>query len=142
MLTVARAQELYVRWFARWVQDLRLEFVEVDAGRAVARLPANDAITRGPEDIVSGQAIMSAIDTVMVLATISALGEEIPTTTVSQTTNFLRPLPNTDAVIDVVVVRAGKTMAFGTASVYPAEAPDRIAATATITYAILRGPSS
>ena len=138
MLSAERAQHLYAQWFAPWIKDLRLEFVEVGDGRAVARLPANDDITRGPEDIVSGQAIMAAIDTVMVMASMSALGDEIPTTTVSQTTNFLRPLPNADAMVDVHVTKAGRTLVYGSASVYQPDSPDRVAATATVVYAILR----
>ena len=91
-----------------------------------------------PSPAATPRQLAMSIDTVMVLATISALGEEIPTTTVSQTSNFVRPLPNTDALVDVSVVRAGRTMAFGTASVYPADQPERTAATASIIYAVLR----
>ncbi len=136
-LTQERAQQLLGEWFAPWVQDLGLVVEAVTPGHVTVRLPHSDRLTRG-FGALSGQAMMAATDTATVLATVSTLDEEVEVTTVSQTINFLRPVVATDVMVEVDVVKSGRTLAFANALVYAAGQRDKPAATASLTYAVLR----
>jgi uncharacterized protein (TIGR00369 family) len=86
---------------------------------------------------MSGQTLMAAADTAMVLAVASKLGEFKPMTTVQLQTTFLRPVaPNAgDAIVVAKVLRLGKTLAFGEIEITTGDGV--LAAHATTTYALL-----
>lgn len=99
--------------FAPWVQDLGLQVEAApETGVVVARLPLGPRLTR-EGGTLCGQAMMSAADTVMVLALIHHFGAFRPCTTVQQSSSFLRPLSGQDLRVEARVLRAGKALAFG-----------------------------
>jgi len=136
-LTLERAQELLDEWFAPWVKELNLQVERIEPGAVTVRMPFADRLARG-FGTVSGQAIMAAADTAMVLATVSTLDDEIEVTTVSQSISFLRPIADADTIIEIAIVKSGRTLAFANAVVYADGSGDAPAATASSTYAILR----
>lgn len=99
--------------FAPWVQDLGLQVQAAPGpGVVVARLQVSDRLAR-EGGTLCGQAMMSAADTVMVLALIHHFGAFRPCTTVQQSSSFLRPLSGQDLLVEARVLRAGKALAFG-----------------------------
>ena len=111
--TPADLQAALADLFAPWVQDLGLQVEATpETGVVVARLPLSDRLTR-EGNTLCGQAMMSAADTVMVLALIHHFGQFRPCTTVQQSSSFLRPLSGQDLLIEARVLRAGKSLAFG-----------------------------
>ena len=120
--------------FAPWVQELGLRVESVGEGSAVLRLPFAARLVR-MGGTVSGQALMSAADTAMVFALAGSFGAFRPVTTVSQNISFMRPISDSDVLVDARVVRLGRTLAFGEV-VLRADGDDRPAALATATCAI------
>jgi acyl-coenzyme A thioesterase PaaI-like protein len=112
------------RLFAPWVQQLGLCDFDISPGRARARLPqsAEMNLYAGP---MCGQAIMAAVDTVVVLAVGSH--DRLPKATIYQHTHFLRPALHVDVWIEAVVQRVGKNSAFITASATSATSGDLLA---------------
>jgi uncharacterized protein (TIGR00369 family) len=98
--------------FAPWVLDLGLRVERVGDGNAVLRLPWSDRLAREGGGL-SGQALMAAADTAMVIAVSGEKGGFVPMTTVQQSISFLRPIVEKDALVSVVVTKLGRTMAFG-----------------------------
>ena len=99
--------------FAPWVQDLDLRVEAApEPGVVLARLPVNPRLAR-EGGTLCGQAMLSAADTVMVLALIHHFKGFRPCTTVQQSSSFLRPLSGQDLRVEARVLRAGKTLAFG-----------------------------
>src|SRR3982751_4424902 len=77
--------------FAPWVRELDLRVLEARAGEVVLALPvAPKHVHSG--GVMSGQTLMAAADTAMVLAVMSQLGAFRPMTTVQLQTTFLRPV--------------------------------------------------
>ena len=135
VLTVPAAQAILVANFAAWVQDLALSVESVAIGAAVLRMPYSERLVR-VGGTLSGQALMSAADTAMVIALAGSFGEFKPVTTVSQNVTFMRPIAQQDVLVEARVIRLGKTLAFGEITLRGAK-DDRVAAHATTTYAIL-----
>ena len=128
-------QSALAEYFAPWVQDLRLTVDTFDAESVTLRLPQSDSLSR-VGGMLCGQAMMAAADTAMVLALINQFGEFRPCTTVQMNTSFLKPLSKQDALVQVRVVRAGKTLAFGEIDIRGAE-DGKSACRASVTYALL-----
>lgn len=121
--------------FAPWVQQLALRVETFDADSVTLRLPQNAELSR-MGGMLCGQAMMAAADTAMVLALINHFGEFRPCTTVQMNTSFLRPLSGQDALVQVRLLRAGKSLAFGEVDVRGA-ADGKSASRASVTYALL-----
>lgn len=102
--------EMYELIFAQWVKDQGLEFITVERGHVVARLRQHDSL-QFMSGALCGQAIMSAIDTVMSLA--MSTGERSPRGTASQNNQFLRPAIGDDLIVDARILREGKSSAYG-----------------------------
>jgi acyl-coenzyme A thioesterase PaaI-like protein len=134
-ITTASLQLALSEWFAPWVQDLRLEVLQASGSEVTLRLPLSAAITR-IGDVVCGQALMAAADTAMVLALTQHLGGFRPMTTVQLNTSFLRPLSAQDAWVQALVLRAGKSLAFGEITVTGASDGKCVSKSST-TYALL-----
>ena len=127
------ATDLLNTVFARWVQDLDLSVESVSAEASVLRMKFSDRLCRD-NGVICGQALMGLADTAMVFAVSGAVGAYIPMTTVDQSIHFLRPAANVDVLAEARVVRAGKTMAFGSVTLKVAgdERPVAMAQTASI----------
>ena len=134
-LTVDDAHTILAANFAPWVLDLALTVEAVEEGRVRVRLPHSERLVR-VGGTICGQALMSFADTTMVLAISAACGGFRPMTTVGQTVSFMRPIAGVDAIADARVLRLGKTLAFGEASIRAAGRDD-LAAHVTTTYALL-----
>ena len=136
---ILQAQAAIRDWPAPWVAELSLEVEDCRSGFIRARQPFNPRMTR-TVGALSGQAILAAIDTVMVVAVQTALRSPKLVTTVSQATNFLRPIGDVDVIYEVEISKVGRTLVFGDARVYEDGQADRLSATATMTYAVLQDP--
>lgn len=97
--------------FAPWVLDLGLVPEEVGDGTAVLRLPWNERLAR-EGGALSGQALMAAADTAVVLAVSGAKGGFVPMTTVQLSTSFQRPVIGKDVLVRVELSKLGRTLAF------------------------------
>ncbi|MFF4534928.1 PaaI family thioesterase [Streptomyces aureus] len=134
-LTPVEADEILADNFAPWVLDLGLSVVELDERRAVLRLPWSARLAREGGSL-SGQALMAAADTATVVAVSAARGGFVPMTTVQQSTSFQRAVTDTDVLIEVVLTKLGRRMAFADITM-TAEGSAEIAARASTVYAIL-----
>jgi uncharacterized protein (TIGR00369 family) len=121
--------------FAPWVQAMDLRVESFEPGRVTLRLPQSDQLSR-IGNMLSGQAMMAAADTAMVLALISHFGAFRPCTTVQMSSSFLKPLSNQDALVEARVLRCGKALAFGEIDIRGAS-DGKSACRATTTYALL-----
>ena len=130
------ATDLLNTVFARWVQDLDLSVESVSAEASVLRMKFSDRLCRD-NGVICGQALMGLADTAMVFAVSGAVGAYIPMTTVDQSIHFLRPAANADVLAEARVVRAGKTMAFGSVTLKVA-GDERPVAMAQTAYALMR----
>jgi uncharacterized protein (TIGR00369 family) len=129
-----------VEIFAEWVRMLELRVIDARPGEVVLALPVTARHVHAG-NVMSGQTLMAAADTAMVLAVISKLGSFRPMTTVQLQTTFLRPVAADagEAKITATVLRLGKTLAFGDIQITTgnADGDDVLAAQATTTYALL-----
>lgn len=132
----AAATDLLNTVFARWVQDLDLSVESVSAEAAVLRMKFSDKLCRD-NGVICGQALMSLADTAMVFAVSGAVGAYIPMTTVDQSIHFLRPAAKADVLAEARIVRAGKTMAFGSVTL-KVDGDERPVAMAQTAYALMR----
>lgn len=122
--------------FSSWVRELDLTLVQARPGEVVLALPvAPKHVHAG--GVMSGQTLMAAADTAMVLAVTSQLGAFRPMTTVQMQTSFLRPVaPGASAAkVTARVLRLGRNLVFG--EVHIETGAGQLAAHATTTYALL-----
>ncbi|EKX67207.1 PaaI family thioesterase [Streptomyces ipomoeae] len=134
-LTPAEADKILAANFAPWVLDLGLTAVESGEGRAVLRLPWSDRLAR-EGGALSGQALMAAADTATVIAVSSTRGGFVPMTTVQQSTSFQRAVVGEDVLVEAVLTKLGRRMAFADISMTTADSGE-LAARASTVYALL-----
>ena len=122
--------------FAEWVRMLELRLLEARAGEVVLALPVTPRHVHAG-NVMSGQTLMAAADTAMVLAVMSKLGGFRPMTTVQLQTTFMRPIAADagEAIVTARVLRLGKSLAFGEIHITSGDAV--LAAHTTTTYALL-----
>jgi len=122
--------------FAEWVRMLELRLIEARAGEVVLALPVTPRHVHSG-NVMSGQTLMAAADTAMVLAVMSKLGGFRPMTTVQLQTTFMRPIAADagEAIVTARVLRLGKSLAFGEIHITSGDAV--LAAHTTTTYALL-----
>jgi acyl-coenzyme A thioesterase PaaI-like protein len=106
--------EVYEYLFAPWVRAMGLTDIRVGNGQATAILPQNDAI-QWANGAICGQAIMSAVDTVVSLAMHTR--NKPSKGTASQNTQFLRRAAGDDLRIEAQVLKFGSTIAYAEARV-------------------------
>ena len=117
--------------FAPWVKDLDLSVERVDyepqsnpvdgwQPGAILRMPFSERLCRHG-GVVCGQALMAFADTAMVIANLAANRGYRPMTTVDQTTHFMRAVAASDVLADARIVRLGRTMSFGRATLLSAQ---------------------
>ncbi|KOV87065.1 MULTISPECIES: PaaI family thioesterase [unclassified Streptomyces] len=134
-MTTAEADKILSANFAPWVLDLGLTVDTVGEDRAVLRLPWSDRLAREGGGL-SGQALMAAADTATVIAVSAARGGFVPMTTVQQSTSFQRAVTGSDVLIEAVLTKLGRRMAFADVTLSDA-ASGALAARASTVYAIL-----
>ena len=132
--TIADIEATLERVLAPWVRQLGLRAEAVDATGVTLRLPFQE-IFRHAGGVVCGQVLMSAADTAMIVAISAALSEFRPMTTVTLTTNFMRPVIDGDVLVRANVLRLGKTVVFGEIELTGQDG--KLAVQATTTYALL-----
>ncbi|MCZ7417547.1 MULTISPECIES: PaaI family thioesterase [unclassified Streptomyces] len=134
-LTLVEANKVLADNFAPWVTDLGLTVVDTGERRAVLRLPWSERLARDGGGL-SGQALMAAADTATVVAVSVARGEYGPMTTVQQSTSFQRAVTGVDVLVEAVVTKLGRRMAFADVAM-TAEGVAEVAARASTVYALL-----
>ena len=108
--TAQNVKDVHALLFAPWIQQQKLDYLEVEVGRIKARLP-QDPEQHFLGGAICGQAMMSAIDTVMSLAMLTyPRGTK---GTASQNNQFLRPARGEDLIVEAVVLKMGKHSAYG-----------------------------
>ena len=127
-------------YFNPWVQALGLKLEAFSPTSVTLLLPRNDQVMR-MGDMLCGQAMMAASDTAMVIALINHFGEFRPCTTVHLNSTFLKPLSAQDALVEIRLVRVGKTLAFGEVDIRGAH-DGKSVYRASVTYALLESRTS
>jgi uncharacterized protein (TIGR00369 family) len=129
-------QRTLERVTAPWVGELGLRVLRTGPGEVVLALPVAARLVHSG-GVLSGQAMMAAADTAMILAIASKMGGFKPMTTVQLQTSFLRPVAGDSGEAQVIarVLRLGKSLVFGEIEI--TNAKGELAAHATTTYALL-----
>jgi len=120
--------------FSPWVLDLDMTVIEASEQHVKIKMIPGIRLNR-VGDIVSGQALMAAADSVMVLTVFSACGEFTPCATIDMNTSFLKPATNHDLYVTGGIVRMGKTIVFTRAEIISSR-DNKPVLSATGTYAL------
>jgi uncharacterized protein (TIGR00369 family) len=134
-MTTAEADKILSANFAPWVLDLGLSVQGLGEDRAVLRLPWSPRLSREGGGL-SGQALMAAADTATVIAVSAARGAFVPMTTVQQSTSFQRAVTGSDVLVEAVLTKLGRRMAFADITMSD-EGSGALAARASAVYALL-----
>ena len=131
IITMDNVEKIYDFIFAPYVKQLKLSFLEIGVGRVVARLD-NSKDYQFVTGALSGQVLMSVIDTTMSIAMNTSLKSQRGT--LSQNNNFIRPAFGDYFIIESVVQRFGSTIAIGETKVYSENNKNDILCHATSTF--------
>ncbi|MFI1561991.1 PaaI family thioesterase [Streptomyces sp. NPDC020490] len=134
-MSTAEADKILTDNFAPWVLELALSVEALGDDRAILRLPWSQRLAREGGGL-SGQALMAAADTATVIAVSAARGAFVPMTTVQQSTSFQRAVTGSDVLIEAVLTKLGRRMAFADITMTD-EASGELAARASTVYALL-----
>ncbi|MCX5053761.1 MULTISPECIES: PaaI family thioesterase [unclassified Streptomyces] len=134
-MTTAEADKILSANFAPWVLELGLTVESLADDRATLRLPWSHRLSREGGGL-SGQALMAAADTATVIAVSAARGAYGLMTTVQQSTSFQRAVTGSDVLIEAVLTKLGRRMAFADITMTDAESGE-LAARASTVYALL-----
>ena len=129
------AQKLLTTVTAPWVQELDLQVNSISNLKCKFTLSYSKKLVRAG-DIICGQAIVSAADTAMIIAVISAIGEYQEITTVDISCKYLRPLLRGGGSLETEILKLGKRLVVGRIIVTDIES-DKLAAEISCTYARL-----
>ena len=129
------AQNLLKTVTAPWIQDLDLQVDSISDLKCKFTLNYSEKLVRAG-DIICGQAIVSAADTAMIIAVISAIGEYQEITTVDISCKYLRPLLRGGGSVETEILKLGKRLVVGRIIVTDIES-DKLAAEISCTYARL-----
>ena len=130
-ITMDNVEKIYDFIFAPYVKQLKLSFLEISVGRVVARLD-NSKDYQFVTGALSGQVLMSVIDTTMSIAMNTSLKSQRGT--LSQNNNFIRPAFGDYFIIESMVQRFGSTIAIGETKVFSENNKDDILCHATSTF--------
>ena len=130
-ITMDNVEKIYDFIFAPYVKQLKLSFLEISVGRVVARLD-NSKDYQFVTGALSGQVLMSVIDTTMSIAMNTSLKSQRGT--LSQNNNFIRPAFGDFFIVESVVQRFGSTIAIGETKVFSENNKDNILCHATSTF--------
>lgn len=114
------------------------QVIEAEPGRVRVMRPY-DATTLRPGGVISGPTLMALADTAAYALVLAHIGEVPMAVTTSLTMHFLRPAKPGDLVAEGNLLRLGRRIATCDIRLWT-EGPDRLAAHATVAYA-LPGPA-
>tara|TARA_Y200000002_G_C22601523_1_gene629771 strand:- start:774 stop:1199 length:426 start_codon:yes stop_codon:yes gene_type:complete len=129
-ITMDNIEKIYNHIFAPYVKQLKLTFISIEEGKVIARLE-NSKDYQFVTGALSGQILMSVIDTVMSIAMNTSIKSQRGT--LSQNNNFIRPAFGNYFIFKSEVQRFGSTIAIGETKVY-SEKNKEILCHATSTY--------
>ncbi len=133
-LDAARVNALIFNAFPGNTLELFPRIIEVEPGRVHALLPYREGMLR-PGNLVSGPTLMGHADTTAYALVLCHVGEELMAVTSSLVMNFLRGAKPGDVHAEGRLLRLGRRSAVCDVRLWT-EGPDRLAAQATVTYAI------
>lgn len=116
--------DVYEQVFAPWVKAMGLRELHAQDGKASAILPQNSDL-QWANGAICGQAIMSAIDTIVAIAI--STHDKPSKGTASQSTQFLRRAFGQDLKIEASVLKFGATIAYAEAHVTFVESGELVA---------------
>ena len=132
---VTKAQNLLSSVTAPWVQDLDLQIDSISRLRCKFTLNYSEKLVRAG-NIICGQAIVSAADTAMIVAVISAIGKYQEITTVDIACKYLRPLLKKGGSLETEILKLGQRLVIGRITIKDIES-NKLAAEISCTYARL-----
>ena len=132
---VKKAQNFLNSVIAPWVQDLNLQIDSISKWKCRFTLNYSERLVR-TGDIICGQAIVSAADTAMIVAVISAIGKYQEITTVDIVCKYLRPLLKSGGSLETEILKLGQRLVVGRITIKDIES-DKLAAEISCTYARL-----
>ena len=132
---VEKAQNFLNSVTAPWIQDLNLQIDSVSERKCKFTLNYSEKLVR-TGDIICGQAIVSAADTAMIVAVISAIGKYQEITTVDIACKYLRPLLKRGGSLESEILKLGQRLVVGRITIKDIET-DKLAAEISCTYARL-----
>jgi uncharacterized protein (TIGR00369 family) len=108
---------------------------EVEPGRVLVVRAFPGETSLRPGGVISGPTLMAIADTAAYALVLAHVGDELMAVTSSLTMNFLRGARPGDIHAEAVMLRLGRRIAVCDVKLWT-ETPDRLAAQATVTYAI------
>ena len=131
---VNEAQNLLSSVTAPWIKSLDLQINSISNWKCKFILNYNEKLVRAG-NIICGQAIVSAADTAMIVAVISAIGKYQEITTVDISCKYLRPLAS-GCSIETEILKLGRRLVVGRIVVKDIKSK-KLAAEISCTYARL-----
>ena len=131
---ITEAQNLLSSVTAPWIKSLDLEVNSISNLKCHFTLNYNENLVRAG-NIICGQAIVSAADTSMIVAVISAIGKYQEITTVDISCKYLRPLSSSGS-IETKILKLGQRLVVGRITVKDIKS-GKLAAEISCTYARL-----
>jgi uncharacterized protein (TIGR00369 family) len=117
--------------------ELSAGVVEMEPGRVLVKRPATMLELR-PGNVISGPTMMALADMAVYALVLGHIGIVPMAVTTSLTMHFLRPAPPAHLFAEARLLRLGRRIATSDVRLW-SERPDRIAAHATVAYAIPDG---
>jgi len=133
-LTAEEINAFFGEAFGGGDEELSAGVVELAPGRVRVVRPANRVSLR-PGGVISGPTMMALADMAVYALVLAHIGIVPMAVTTSLTMHFLRPARPGDLIADALLLRLGKRIATAEVRLWT-EGPDRIAAHATVAYAI------
>ena len=131
---VNEAQNLLSSVTAPWIKNLDLQIDKISNWRCKFTLNYDEKLVRSG-NIICGQAIVSAADTAMIVAVISAIGKYQEITTVDISCKYLRPLSSSGS-LETEILKLGQRLVVGRITIQDIES-NKAAAEINCTYARL-----
>lgn len=120
-----------------WADDAGLSLEQIEAGRAIMRLPYDERSIR-PGGTISGPHMMLLADACMYAVVLSLIGDVRLAVTTNLNINFLRKPSQSDLLAEGKIIKLGKRLAVLEVSLYTAD-ENEIVAHVTGTYSIPPG---
>ena len=131
---VNEAQILLSSVTAPWIKSLDLQVDSISKWKCKFTLNYNENLVRAG-NIICGQAIVSAADTAMIVAVISAIGKYQEITTVDISCKYLRPL-SSEGSIETEILKLGQRLVVGRITIKDMKS-NKLSAEISCTYARL-----